>query len=70
MEVLVPVILGMKSKLTFSSKFSLECRGAKASISLERKSRLASCVTSALGTLVTSVLKKKTLLCALALENT
>ena len=41
MEVLVPVILGMKSKLTFCTKFSLECRGAQASISLERKSKLA-----------------------------
>ena len=49
----------MKWKITFSKKFSLECRGKQASISLERKSRLASCVILALGTLVTSVLKKK-----------
>ena len=49
----------MKWKITFSKKFSLECRGTQASISLERKSRLASCVILALGTLVTSVLKKK-----------
>ena len=49
----------MTWKITFSKNFSLECRGTQASISLERKSRLASCVILALGTLVTSVLKKK-----------
>ena len=39
--------------------FSLESRRTQASISLECKSRLASCVIFAVGTLVTSVLKKK-----------
>ena len=44
------VILSVKWKKTFSTKFSLECRGAQASISLERKSRLAtSCHTRSEG---------------------
>ena len=39
--------------------FSLESRRTQASISLECKSRLASCVILAVGTLVTSALKEK-----------
>ena len=44
---------------TIFTIFSFESRPTQASISLECKSRLASCVIFAVGTLVTSVLKKK-----------
>ena len=56
------VILSVKWKKTFSTKFSLECREAQASISLERKSRLATWVILALEILVTRVLKEEKLL--------
>ena len=44
---------------TLFTIFFFESRRTQASISLECKSRLASCVIFAVGTLVTSVLKKK-----------